>query len=111
MIMCVGHFSVDPRAAVFTVGRKASGLAWDRHLVLCARLGLLREVSQTQAAEWRHATTCTTAIYQALFLLNPLVFGSRASVSCVCSSAPSAVGALVTALLDRMLAALLAVPS
>jgi hypothetical protein len=37
-------------AAVFTVGRRASGLACDRHLVLCACLGLLREVSQTQAA-------------------------------------------------------------
>jgi hypothetical protein len=36
-------------AAVFTVGR-ASGRACDRHLVLCACLGLLREVSQTQAA-------------------------------------------------------------
>jgi hypothetical protein len=48
------------------IGRRASRRAWDRHLVLCACLGLLREVSQTQAAVEERYTTTTTAIYHTL---------------------------------------------
>jgi hypothetical protein len=68
-------------AAVFTVGRRASGRAGDRHLVLCACLGLLREVSLTQAAVEAFYTTTTTAIYHALFSVDPRAAGGRGVLS------------------------------
>jgi hypothetical protein len=45
--------------------------------MLCACLGLLREVSQTQAAVEARYTTTTTAFYQALFSVDPRAAGGR----------------------------------
>jgi hypothetical protein len=49
--------------------------------VLCACLGLLREVSLTQAAVEAFYNSTTTAIYHALFSVDPRAAGGRGVLS------------------------------